>query len=154
MKKYTEQYIFNGTSKWIRQQQMPHQKSACVYVGRGCCWWWCFFCGLRARSCGHSGGRRRWEEFREQPGNIYITMRKTDSQWAFAAWCRDLPLELWDNPKGWDGEGGGSGVREGGDPCTPEAGSCWRYGRDSHNTAKQFSCNKKLKLREIGLYLF
>ena len=30
----------------------------------------------------------------------------------------------WDNPEGWNGEGGGSGVRERGDTCTPMANSC------------------------------
>ena len=35
MEKYTEQYIFNGTSKWIRQQQMPHQKRVCVCMWAG-----------------------------------------------------------------------------------------------------------------------
>ena len=30
----------------------------------------------------------------------------------------------WDNPEGWNGEGGGSVVRERGDTCTPMANSC------------------------------
>ena len=30
----------------------------------------------------------------------------------------------WDNPEEWNGEGGGSGVRERGDTCTPMANSC------------------------------
>ena len=29
----------------------------------------------------------------------------------------------WNNPEGWDGEGGGRGVLDGGDPCTPVADS-------------------------------
>ena len=34
-------------------------------------------------------------------------------------------LVHWDNPEGWDGEGGGRGVWDGGDTCTPVADSCW-----------------------------
>ena len=33
-------------------------------------------------------------------------------------------LVLWDNPEGWGGEGGGSGVQDGGNTCTPTADSC------------------------------
>ena len=32
-------------------------------------------------------------------------------------------LEHWDDPEGWDGEGGGRGVQDG-DTCTPMADSC------------------------------
>ena len=31
---------------------------------------------------------------------------------------------LWDSPEGWSGEGGGRGVQDGGDNCTPMADSC------------------------------
>ena len=34
-------------------------------------------------------------------------------------------LVPWDDPEGWDGEGGGRGVQEG-DTCTPTADSCQR----------------------------
>ena len=33
-------------------------------------------------------------------------------------------LVLWDNPEGWGGEGGGRGVQDEGDTCTPVADSC------------------------------
>ena len=33
-------------------------------------------------------------------------------------------LVLWDNPEGWEGEGGGRGFQGGGDTCTPMADSC------------------------------
>ena len=33
-------------------------------------------------------------------------------------------LMLWDNPEGWGGEGGGRGVQDEGDTCTPVADSC------------------------------
>ena len=33
-------------------------------------------------------------------------------------------LVLWDNPEGWDGDGGGRGVSGSGDGCAPMADSC------------------------------
>ena len=35
----------------------------------------------REQTCGHSGGRRGWDELSEKHGNIYTTMYKIDSQW-------------------------------------------------------------------------
>ena len=34
----------------------------------------------KVQTCGHGGERRGWDELREQHGNIYITICKTDSQ--------------------------------------------------------------------------
>ena len=31
---------------------------------------------------------------------------------------------LWDNPEGWGGEGGGTGVQDSGDTCIPVANAC------------------------------
>ena len=31
----------------------------------------------------------------------------------------------WDDPEGWDGEGGGSGVQDGEHVCTPVVDACW-----------------------------
>ena len=45
--------------------------------------------------CGHSVGGRGWDELREQRGNIYIAIYKTDSQWEFAVWHQELSPELW-----------------------------------------------------------
>ena len=33
-------------------------------------------------------------------------------------------LVLWDDPEGWDGQGEGRGVQDGGNTCTPMADSC------------------------------
>ena len=33
-------------------------------------------------------------------------------------------LVHWDDPEGWDGEGGGRGVQDEGDTCIPVANSC------------------------------
>ena len=38
----------------------------------------------REQTCGPSWGRRGWDEWREQHGNIYTVICKTDSQWEFA----------------------------------------------------------------------
>ena len=60
-------------------------------------------------------GRSRWEEWKEQHGNIYTTVCKTGGQWDFAMWFRELKLELCDDLEGWDGVGGGREGQEGGD---------------------------------------
>ena len=41
-------------------------------------------CRQREQTCGHSRGRRGWDEWREQHGNIYTNICKVDSQWKFA----------------------------------------------------------------------
>ena len=38
-------------------------------------------------------------------------------------------LVFWDNPEGWGGEGGGRGVKDGGDTCVPVADSCQCMGK-------------------------
>ena len=38
----------------------------------------------RKPTCGHSGGRRGWDEWRKKHGNIQTIIRKIDSQWEFA----------------------------------------------------------------------
>ena len=41
-------------------------------------------CRHEEQTFGHSEGRRGWDEWREQRGNVYITICKVDSQWEFA----------------------------------------------------------------------
>ena len=53
----------------------------------------------------------------------YITICKIDSQREFAVYLRDLKQGLCTNLEGWDGEGAGREVQEGGDICTPVADS-------------------------------
>ena len=56
---------------------------------------------------------------------VYITICKIDSQWEFAVCLREFKQGLCINLEGWDGEGDGrEEVQEGGDVCTPVAGSC------------------------------
>ena len=45
---------------------------------------------------------------------IYITICKIDSQWEFAIWLRELKPGLCNNLEGWDVEGEGKDVQEGG----------------------------------------
>ena len=59
-------------------------------------------------------------------GNMktYMTICKIDSQWQFAVCLRKLKLGLCINLEGWDGEGGGTGIRKEGDICIPMADLC------------------------------
>ena len=54
----------------------------------------------------------------------YITKYKIDSQWEFAVWLRQLKQGVRIKLEGWDGEGDGREVQEGGDICIPMADSC------------------------------
>ena len=54
----------------------------------------------------------------------YITVCKIDSQWEFAVCLRELKQGLCINLEGWDEEGDGMKVQEGGDICIPMADSC------------------------------
>ena len=54
-----------------------------------------------------------------------ITLCKIDSPWESDIWLREFKPELCGNLEGWDGEGGGREVQEGGDMCLPMADSGW-----------------------------
>ena len=54
----------------------------------------------------------------------YITIYKINSQQEFALGLRKLKQGLCINLEGWDGEGDGKEVQEGGDICIPMANSC------------------------------
>ena len=54
----------------------------------------------------------------------YITVCKIDSQWEFAVCLRELKQGLCNNLEGWDGEGDGREVQEGGDISIPMANLC------------------------------
>ena len=49
----------------------------------------------------------------------YITIHKIDTQWEFALCLGELKQGLCINLEGWDGEGDGREVQEGGDICIP-----------------------------------
>ena len=58
------------------------------------------------------------------PVEIYITIYKIESQKEFAVCLRNIEQGLCINLEGWDGEGYGREVQEGGDICIPMADSC------------------------------
>ena len=64
------------------------------------------------------------EMYGENNMETYITKCKIDSQWEYAACLRELKRGLCNNLEGWDGEGHGREVQEGGNICTPMADSC------------------------------
>ena len=49
----------------------------------------------KEQTFGHSGKRRGWDDLREEHGNIYITIHKTDSQWEFNRECKAGALTTW-----------------------------------------------------------
>ena len=63
----------------------------------------------REETCGHSGGRRGWDEWREYQENIHFTACRLDGHWEFAALLRELKLVLCDNRGGGRWEGGPRG---------------------------------------------
>ena len=54
----------------------------------------------------------------------YMTICEIDSQREFAVWLRKLKPGLCINLEGWDGEGNGREVQEGGDIYIPMADAC------------------------------
>ena len=54
----------------------------------------------------------------------YNTICKIDRQWEFAVWLRKLKQGLCDNLEGWDQEGDGRDIHEGGDVGILMADSC------------------------------
>ena len=58
-----------------------------------------------------SGRRRGWDDLIQQHWNMYIIKGETDHQPRLDAWDKCSGLVHWDDPEGWDGEGGGTGVQ-------------------------------------------
>ena len=58
------------------------------------------------QSFGLYGRRRGWDDLREQHWNMYIIKCETDRQSRLDAWDKCSGLVHWDDPEGWDGEGG------------------------------------------------
>ena len=90
--------------------------------------WYCwnYFQGSNGdteQTYGHGGGAEEGEGgmYGERSMEVYMTVRKIDSQWEFAVWLRELKPGLCSHLEGWDGEGGS----EGGGICLPMADSCW-----------------------------
>ena len=60
----------------------------------------------------------------ENSMKTYIITCKIDSQREFAVWLRKRKQRLCINLVGWDGEGDGRELQEGGEICIPMSGSC------------------------------
>ena len=76
----------------------------------------------RLTDIGERGGDS--EMYGKSDTETYITIYKIDSQWEFALWLRKLKQRLCINLEGWDGEGDGRKVQEGGDICISMEDSC------------------------------
>ena len=62
---------------------------------------------------GLCGRRRGWDDLREQHQNMNTNKCETDHQPRLDAWDKCSGLVPWDDPEGWDGEGGGRGDLDG-----------------------------------------
>ena len=71
----------------------------------------------REQTYGHGERRGEGEMHGESNTETYITICKIDSQCEFAIWLRKLKQGLYINLEGWDVEGDGREVQEGGDTC-------------------------------------
>jgi len=60
----------------------------------------------------------------ESNTETYSTLCKTDNQWQFAVYLRECKQGLCINQEGWNGEGDGREVQEGGDTGIRMADSC------------------------------
>ena len=69
------------------------------------------------------GRRRGWDVLREQHQNMYIIYGETDHQPRLDAWDKCSGLVHWEDPEGWDGEGGVRGIGMG-NTCKSMADSC------------------------------
>ena len=65
-----------------------------------------------------------WRCMERITSKFTLIICKIDSQWEFAVCLRELKQGLCINLEGWDEEGDGSEVQEGGNICIPMADSC------------------------------
>ena len=91
--------------------------------------WWIYFQGrngeidIDKRCMDKMGGEEGGGEMYGKSNiEIYNTICKTDSQWEFDVWPRELKLGLCDR---WGWEGDGRKIWKGGEMGVPIADSCW-----------------------------
>ena len=79
------------------------------------CLLWNLYAGEEATArTGHGCGRRQgWDVLREQHWNKYTIKGEIDHQPRLDAWDKCSGLVHWEDPEGWDGEGGRRGDRDG-----------------------------------------
>ena len=78
----------------------------------------------REQTYGHGERGGGGEMYGESNIETYITICKIDSQWEFSVCLRKLKEGFCINLEGWDGEGDGREVQEGGEICKSMADSC------------------------------
>ena len=78
----------------------------------------------REQTYGHGERGGEGEMHGKSNMETYMTICEIDSQREFAVWLRKLKQGLCINLEGWDVEGDGREVQEGGDICIPMADSC------------------------------
>ena len=66
---------------------------------------------------------------------MYIIICELDRQSRFDAWDKCSGPVHWDDPKGWDGEGGGREVQDG-EHMYAHGWFLWMYGKNHHNIVK------------------
>ena len=71
----------------------------------------------RKQTDGHGEKGEEGEIYGKSNMETYITICNIHSQWKFAVCLRKLKQGLYINLEGWDGEGDGWEVQEGGDIC-------------------------------------
>ena len=94
---------------------------------------------MEKQTYGHRWEGREGELYGESNMETYITICKTDSQWEFSVWLRELKQGLCINLEEWDGERDGSFQREGIYVWLIHV-EVWQK---QQNSVKQLSFNKK-----------
>ena len=76
--------------------------------------WFLKYIGLKyhVETFGLCGRRPGLDDLREQNWNMYIIKGEADRQPRLDAWDKCSGLVHWEDPEGWDGEGGGRGDRD------------------------------------------
>ena len=116
-------------SKSEREKQISYTNTYIWNLERW--YWWKYLQGsngdtdIENRLMGKWAGRKRWM-YGDSNMETYITICKIDSKWEFSVWLWKLKLGLCNNLVGWDGQGDGRELQEGGDIGIPMADSC-RY---------------------------
>ena len=68
----------------------------------------------KEQTFGLCGRRQGWDDLREYHGNMYIIICKWITSPSSMSETGHSESVHWDDPEGWDGEGGVRGVQEGG----------------------------------------
>ena len=84
---------------------------------------------------------------------MYITICEIDRQSRFDEWDKVLRAGHWDDPKGWDGEGGGRGAQDGEHMYT-RGWFMSMYGKNHYNIVISLQLNKLIYKKKKTPFLF